>query len=231
MKELQLSQVLSSHAAWRRGDELGSRARLRGADLRDAELAGTELANADLTGANLAGAYLIHANLAGANLARANLKGANLKGAWLAGTNFARADLRGADLTCADLKGAELAEANLAGANLAGTELAYAELAGAEGLPKAPTIQHIDAAILKAINGGTVEMRRWHSCETTHCRGGWAIHLAGEAGLELERKTCPYTAARLIYEASRPGIKCPDFFASNETAMEDLRICAQRDPI
>jgi hypothetical protein len=63
-------------------------------------------------------------------------------------------------------------------------------------------------------------------CGTTHCRAGWAIHLAGREGYDLERRTSSYLAGRLIYEASRPGVACPNFFAPNEDAMADLRKCA-----
>ncbi len=152
------------------------------------------------------------AHLMGADLAIADftLTRASLEGADLAGANLTRADLEGANLTRADIEGATLT--------------------GAKGLPEAPVIPHIDAAILRAINGHQLDMRNWH-CGTTHCRGGFAVFLAGKAGLALEQQTSPYLAARLIYEASRPGIACPDFFASNEEAMADLKECAERDPL
>lgn len=161
------------------------------------------------------------------NGAQASLKWANL--AW---ANLKGADLRRANLAWANLKWASLRQANLKGADLLDANLDGADLMRAIGLPEAPKIPHIDAAILEHINGGKLDMRGWHSsCGTTHCRGGWAIHLAGDAGLELEHSTTPYLAALLIYEASRPGISAPDFYASNEFAMQDLRSCAERDPI
>lgn len=165
-----------------------------------------------LKNADLANADLVNINLAWADFAAANLMGANLMGA----------NLVNADFTYANLTQADLSLANLTGANLTG-----ANLTGAVGLPDVPVVADIDAKILAAIEaGGELYMKNWHSCATTHCRAGWAITIAGEAGLELERKTSPYLAGRLIYEASRSGVPCPDFFATDEEAMADLRRCA-----
>jgi len=164
------------------------------------------LTDADLRGADLSGAKLRYANLEGAKLRNANLEGANLTGA-----NLRRANLRNADLR---------------GANLIDAELSGADLSGAIGLPTAPVVPKIDAAILAAVeHGGTLDMSEWHKCDTTHCRAGWAIHLAGEDGYLLEKQTMPYLAGRLIYEASRPG-PAPDFFATTDDALADLRACA-----
>jgi hypothetical protein len=95
-----------------------------------------------------------------------------------------------------------------------------------------PAIDNIDARILAAISGdsGSLNMAAWHTCDTTHSRAGWAIHLAGADGYALEKRTTPYLAGRLIYEASRPG-EAPDFFASDEDAMEDLRAAALGDAL
>lgn len=124
----------------------------------------------------------------------------------------------GANLSRANLSGADLSRAYLSGANLSG-----ANLSGARRLPPAPVVRDIDTAILAAIRaGGKLEMRTWHSCRTTHCRAGWAITLAGEAGAELEKELGPNVAGALIYAASRPGQPVPDFLASNEEAMKDL---------
>lgn len=75
-------------------------------------------------------------------------------------------------------------------------------------------------------NGGSLEMGNWHLCGTTHCRGGWAVILAGDAGKMLEAIYGTGTAAALIYASSRPEEKVPDFFASNEDALADIRKCA-----
>ena len=106
----------------------------------------------------------------------------------------------------ADLRGADLRDANLSGANLS-----------------APVVQSIDAAILAAIDGGgALAMGDWHTCETTHCRAGWAIHLAGQAGYDLECRVGPATAGALIYAASGSH-PVPDFFATDSAALDDLR--------
>ncbi|EIU1042855.1 pentapeptide repeat-containing protein [Salmonella enterica] len=109
MNSADLSKILEEHKVWITSmRESGSRADLRGANLRGANLYG-----ADLRGANLRGANLRGANLRGANLYGANLRGANLYGADLRGANLRGADLRGADLRGANLRGADLRGANL----------------------------------------------------------------------------------------------------------------------
>ena len=134
------------------------------------------------------------------------------------------------DLTRANLTRANLTRANLADANLTRADLARANLAGAD-LTGVPVVQNIDAAILAAIeDGGKLEMSAWHGeggiCGTTHCRAGWAVHLAGQAGRDLENKVGPQRAGAMIYRASRPGKPAPWFFASDDEAMADIRKCA-----
>jgi hypothetical protein len=211
-----------------------ARAYLAGANLADANLARANLAGANLADANLARAYLAGANLADANLAGANLAGANLADAYLADAYLAGANLADANLADANLVGANLARANLADAYLADAYLARAYLVGAnlETLAKVdpkdiPVVENIDAKILAAIEaGGTLNMGSWHTCETTHCRAGWAIHLAGEAGYALEKRFGPQHAGAMIYRASRPGQHAPHFFATDADALADIRKCA-----
>ena len=114
-------------------------------------------------------------------------------------------------------------KADLRGANLRGAYLGGANLRDAN----APIVPNIDAAILAAIEaGGKLEMDKWHSCGMTHCRGGWAITLAGEPGRELEQLFGPAVAGSLIYAASRPDKRIPDFYASTEDALADIRAAA-----
>jgi hypothetical protein len=65
-------------------------------------------------------------------------------------------------------------------------------------------------------------MSDWHTCNTTHCRGGWIVHLAGEAGKKLEAATSTLFAAMQIYKASGYLISPVRFFDSNEKAMADI---------
>ncbi|MDB5608122.1 MAG: hypothetical protein JWP25_5022 [Bradyrhizobium sp.] len=97
-------------------------------------------------------------------------------------------------------------------------------------------IPDIDAAILKSIEAnkaaGTngLNMSSWHGekcdetnwCNTTHCRAGYAICLAGKAGFALEKRYGPELAGQMIYAVSRPDKPLPDFHASNEAAMRDI---------
>lgn len=92
-----------------------------------------------------------------------------------------------------------------------------AVLTGAVGAT-APVIPNIDSAILAAVESP--------GCETTHCRAGWAVTLAGLPGKMLEERIGPSATGALIYAASRPGKPIPNFFATTEEAMEDMRKCA-----
>jgi len=145
------------------------------------------------------------------------------------GAKPSRANLRGADLRGADLRGADLRGANLRGADLRGAYLSSANLSGARGIPDSvPTIPNIDATILAAVEqeGNSLDMSAWHSCETTHCRAGWAVVLAGQSGKLLEDLYGTNAAAALIYAKSRPDKPVPNWLASDEDAMADLRACA-----
>lgn len=73
-------------------------------------------------------------------------------------------------------------------------------------------------------------MSTWHTCDTTRCRAGWVVTLAGEAGIELEKKTSTAFAASMIYKASSPiRVYYPRFFEDNETAMADIKRCAEEE--
>jgi hypothetical protein len=201
----ELKAILKKHSGWLTGAEGGSRAVLTDADLTDA----------DLTDADLTRAVLTRADLTDADLTRAVLT---------------RADLTDAVLTRADLTDADLTRAVLTRADLTGADLTRAVLTGAD----VPVIEQIDAKILAAIEaGGTLQMSCWHddSCGTTHCRAGWAITIAGEAGKKLEDKYGPGPAGALIYAASRPGVPVPNFYASNEVALADIRKCAAEEAL
>jgi uncharacterized protein YjbI with pentapeptide repeats len=215
---------------------------LRGAVLRGAVLSGADLSGADLSGAVLRGAVLSGADLSDADLRGADLRGADLSGAVLRGAVLSGADLSGAVLSDADLRGAVLSGADLRDADLRGAVLSGADLR--EILEKVPLIPNIDAAILAAIEEnkakGTngLEMGSWHGnenkaneaewCETTHCRAGYAICLAGKAGFDLEKKYGPANAGMFLYLKSTPNEPVPNWSASNEVAMADMRARAER---
>ena len=105
--------------------------------------------------------------------------------------------------------------------------------------PDAPfKVDGLDAKILGAIKAGqgTLDMSTWHGedavdatnwCGTTHCRAGYAICMAGPAGFDLERKFGSERAGRMIYAVSRPDKPLPDFYASDDEAMEDMEAAAR----
>lgn len=104
-----------------------------------------------------------------------------------------------------------------------------------------PFIPKIDARILEEIEKDRelFSMCNWdfgvgwddakaNWCKTGHCRGGWAITLAGKAGEGLKGNFSPALAGSLIYFKSRPGERIPDFYCSDEEALEDIKACAAR---
>jgi hypothetical protein len=73
-------------------------------------------------------------------------------------------------------------------------------------------------------------MGSWHTCDTTHCRAGWVVTLAGEQGRVLERHTSRQFAAMQIYKASSSIRVSPvRFFEKNEPAMADIERCAKEE--
>jgi hypothetical protein len=213
-------------------------ANLSGADLRDADLSGADLSGANLSGAdlrdanlrdaNLSGAYLRDANLRGADLRDADLRDANLRDANLRGADLRDANLRGADLSGANLSGADLRDANLRDADLRDANLSGADLSGS--LDGVPFIKDIHQTIYAAASQkDCLDMGSWH-CETTHCRAGWVVTLAGEAGKAMEFCLGTPAAAALIYMRSDPALeKVPNFYATNSEALSDMKRLAEAE--
>ena len=99
-------------------------------------------------------------------------------------------------------------------------------------MPEAPIILDIHRVIYEAASQpGALDMTDWHKCQNTHCRAGWAVTLAGDAGRELERFFGTNLAAMKIYDAScaESGFKINPcrFFDDNEAALEDMRKLAE----
>jgi hypothetical protein len=146
--------------------------------------------------------------------------GAILRDANLSGANLSGAILRDANLSGANLRDANLRDANLSGANLSGANLSGANLSGATGLPIATdAADRLKAVAQAALQPDALEMSSWHTCGTTHCIAGWAIHLAGEPGRLMESMMGAEVAGLLLLGADAHG----HFHDSNEKAMEYLR--------
>jgi predicted metal-dependent hydrolase len=90
-----------------------------------------------------------------------------------------------------------------------------------------PKIDDIHKKLYAAVTQPkALDMGTWHTCETTHCRAGWVVHLAGDAGYALEQKTTTLFAAQQIYKASGYDISPVRFYDSNDKAMADMRALA-----
>jgi hypothetical protein len=120
----------------------------------------------------------------------------------------------------ANLSGANLSGANLSGANLSRANLSEAYLSGATGIAiAADAPQRLRAAAAAALQDGALNMRTWHSCDTTHCLGGWLIYQAGEVGRLIEAAVGPSVAGLML-----GGVEAHShFYDSNKAATEYLR--------
>lgn len=99
-----------------------------------------------------------------------------------------------------------------------------------KNMPEIPKIENIHHAVLAAATAtaSSLNMGYWHSCETTHCRAGWVVHLAGKAGYELEEKTDTAFAAQVIYKkSSEIGVPLRMFYVDSEESIADMKRCAE----
>ena len=96
-------------------------------------------------------------------------------------------------------------------------------------MPPVPSIENIHKAVYAAVTAPThkLEMGNWHRCDTTHCRAGWVVHLAGPAGYALERFHNTELAAMLIYRESGYYINPARFYDSNQAALDDMKKLAE----
>lgn len=103
------------------------------------------------------------------------------------------------------------------------------ETKGIEKRVEIPKIENIHQKIYEAVSQpSALNMRSWHSCDTTHCRAGWVVTLAGEDGEALEKFHGTCLAASLIYRESSPLAVSPiRFFDNDKDAMEDMKKMAE----
>lgn len=97
-----------------------------------------------------------------------------------------------------------------------------------KGAPSIPIIENIHARLYEAARLH-LNMSTWHTCETTHCRAGWVIALAGAAGKKLEQFYNTELAAMLIYDASGYRINPARFYDSDNEALADMKRLAEAD--
>jgi Pentapeptide repeats (8 copies) len=173
---------------------------------------GISLHNANLYGARLSGLMLDYVDLSESCLDFANLYSANLKHA---------------NLNNASLHGAILQDVDFTGADLRRCFKVYRFGIDNEEL----IIPNIHQAVYAAANQpNALQMFRWHSCTTTHCRAGWVVTLAGAAGRALEWVMGTAAAATIIYMLSDPTLACiPNFYARKEVALEDMKRLAEEE--
>lgn len=102
-----------------------------------------------------------------------------------------------------------------------------------------PVIPNIHSVIYALVSQpAALDMSTWHmdteawnrgECGTTHCRAGWTVAAAGEAGRALEKRFNTELAAMLIYRESGSPINPCRFYDSNKVAMEDMRRLSEEE--
>ena len=95
-----------------------------------------------------------------------------------------------------------------------------------------PIIENIHQKVLEAVTAPNhnLNMSKWHSCKTTHCRAGWVVTLAGKEGKELESKTSTAFAALQIYDkSSEIKVSPARFYEDNKKAFSDIERCAKQE--
>lgn len=93
---------------------------------------------------------------------------------------------------------------------------------------KVPVIKNIHTAIFEAAKEpNALNMASVHSCDTTHCRAGWVVHLAGDAGYALEARTSWMFAAMQIYKESGSPISPNKFHETDDEALADMKTLAE----
>lgn len=103
-------------------------------------------------------------------------------------------------------------------------------MAPAKVVSPVPVIEKIHEKIFAACSAhGALNMNHWHSCDTTHCRAGWVVTLAGAEGKALEERTSTLFAAQQIYHASGYDISPCRFFDGDKAAMDDMRRLAEEE--
>ena len=142
-------------------------ARLRGADLREADLSEANLRDARLRGADLRGARLLRTDLNGARLQNADLRNVQFRERcgflWLSSCFFPP-KLRDTDLSMSNFKGVYLSKTPLSGANLSraeflGADLSEAKLHGVDLTGALLDGADLSGAILSAANLSRASLR------------------------------------------------------------------------
>jgi hypothetical protein len=116
----------------------------------------------------------------------------------------------------------------------------WAELNGVD-MDAPYRVENIDRRVLDIIGQSKgLNMTSWHGtdkcdadnwCGTTHCRAGAAICAAGQVGFDLEKKYGAERAGRMIYAVSRPDEALPNFFATTDAALADIKASAERSAV
>jgi hypothetical protein len=94
-----------------------------------------------------------------------------------------------------------------------------------------PKVENIHQKVYAAASQkDAFDMSAWHTCDTTHCRAGWVVTLAGEEGKKLEEFFNTPLAAHLIYRESSPlKVGMNKFYENANEALADMKRLAEEE--
>jgi hypothetical protein len=73
-----------------------------------------------------------------------------------------------------------------------------------------------DVAAAALVSDSALDMSRWHTCGSTHCIAGWAIHQAGPDGYKLEKQVESAAAGAILL-----GLEAAHHFHLDNAAARD----------
>lgn len=213
------------------------------------------LTGIDFTGSKLVNTKFYMSSLRNCNFTKCDMRGTSFEGVGLPGTIFKGAIFN----TKTSFYNAELSGANFAGCDMAPLFVG-GNLPAIKNIDKTivqaikgekATVEnrrasefsgdYYDNNTIKVGDAGALDMGVWHAegeygeasmqiCRTTHCRGGWAIHLLGRRGKDMEKRLGSSAAAGLIYAASGSH-PVPDWYTTTDKAWEDLKTRSRRKSV
>jgi hypothetical protein len=201
----EIQAQFNAHAEWLKDNMQGQRL----------YLVDENFASQDLSGKDFSYATFINCNFSKANLIEANfsftcIKDCNFHNAVLCKSSFDHSDIWSSSFVFASLKDStfkystiyhsnfktsdctncNFKNAHLHSINFKQTTLKNSNFENITGIKIVSDTQQRLIAVAKdaLASKDTLQMDLWHTCNTTHCIAGWAIHHAGEIGYCMENE-------------------------------------------
>lgn len=184
---------------------------LTGAKFRDEECSEDKIVRCTFLRVNLR-LSLIELNLNECEFRVVDLRDSNLLGIVFRRCVLDRVDLRGSDLTLVSLPNSCLSSINV------GMDI--------------PVIPNLHQQVYEATKPeGALDLHAFHTCNTTHCWGGWILQLGGDSARALEQEYSSELACSLIFSANtKLDLPIPDWYQEDkEVVLKRIEEYAARE--